>query len=439
MAMRGKSTRKKYDHAESVNTLFDKISAAAQTDPLGSEWLERLKPAALRKTAGWTKSIDAYLVGLAAAGHISSVELGELRASLALCIDSDATWSEFLYPLVWTACVAVVTLACRAISMDWWFIAAALGLMAVAGATWASRRAWLQPGNSANLGRWERPFVMGACALLVPLLTVIITLAVGMATQSFSIHRFNVDRMAFAADPQGFPMLRAFARKNFDVEVVLGDANDSWASTTVNLPSSSVASMSLSPGYCALSMYRDNVLRSFDPAGKQNQELWIQGVMMHEFGHCLDGLRDLPNFGEHAVRVHSIAPIDAKGVSDLQSYLAATEENTTKIWREALADTFAVGYWRLVAPGEAESLAASLRLRRSNAALGDSTHATMCWIDQAMHSVPPASEKDLFAWADHQRSVALCAINKPGKRISAFMKLKDYVSRLTIADNTTNR
>lgn len=434
MAMHRKSPKKKYNHTENVNALFAKICAAAQTDPLGSEWLERLKPSALRKAAGWTKSVDAYLVGLAAAGHISGVELGELRTSIALCTDSDATWPEFLYPLAWTACVAVVTLACRAISMDWWFIATMLGLMAAAGATWASRRTWLQPGNSANFNRWERPFVMGACALLVPALTVIITLAVGMAAQSFSIHRFNVDRMAFAADPQGFPMLRAFAKKNFDVDVVLGDANDSWASTTVNLPSSSVASMSLNLGYCELSMYRDNVLRSFEPTGKQNQTLWIQGVMMHEFGHCLDGLRDLPNFGEHTVKVHSIAPIDAKGISDVQSYLAATEEDSTKIWREALADTFAVGYWRLVAPGEAESLTANLRRRRSNAAQGDSTHATMCWIDQAMHSMPPASEKDLFTWADHQRSVAQCAIQKPGKRISAFVKLQQYVAHWAIAD-----
>ena len=137
--MRGKFIKPKYNHVESVNTLFDKIRAAAQTDPLGSEWLERLKPAALRKVAGWTKSVDAYLVGLAAAGHVSGVELGELRASVALCMDSDATWSEFIYPLAWTVCVAVATLACRAISMDWWFIAAMLGLTAIAGATWAIR------------------------------------------------------------------------------------------------------------------------------------------------------------------------------------------------------------------------------------------------------------------------------------------------------------
>ena len=432
MALRGKAP--KYNHAVSVNALFDKISTAAPASAVDAAWLDATKQAALRKSSGWKATVDAFLRGLAGAGHLSGVELGELRASLAQCTDSGAPWSEFVYPMGWTACVAVVTLACRAISMDWWLAAAMLGMMAAAGALWTWNRAWLKPGNSAKQARWDRPFVTAAGALLVPVITVLIALGAGFGAQSLSIYRFNVDRMAFAADPQGFPFLHAFARKNFDVDVVLGDATDSWASTTVNLPSASVASMSLSPGYCELSMYRDNVLRSFEPAGKSNQVLWVQGVMMHEFGHCLDGLRDLPSFGQHAVKVHSIAPIDAKGVSDLQTYLAATEEDSTKIWREALADTFAVGYWRLVAPGDAAGLAASLRQRRSYAAHGDSTHATMCWIDQAMQAPAPGSEKDLFTWADHQRSVASCAISKPSKA-GALTKIKAYLSRLTIANN----
>ena len=425
--MRGKSSKNKYKHVESVNALFDKLSSATPANALDGEWLGTLRQTALRKTSGWTSTIEAYLHGLAAAGHLSRDEFSKLRDSLFLC--SDGGWREIAYPVAWTACVAAVTITCCFLSIDWRVVSIMFGLTASAGAMWASQRAWSKRLSPA----WERPFVIGACALLVPFLTALIALGAGAAAQTYSMHRFNVDREAFATDPQEFPMLRTFAHQNFNVDVVLGNANDSWASTTVNLPNSSVASMSLSPGYCELNMYRDNVLRSFAPAGKQNQTLWIQGVMMHEFGHCLDGLHDLPNFGEHAVKVHSIAPIDAKGVSDVQSYLAATEENTTKIWREALADTFAVGYWRLVAPGEAANLAASLRLRRSNAAQGDSTHATMCWIDQAMHSMPPVSEKHLFTWADHQRSVASCTIEKPGKRISALVKLKKFVARLTIA------
>ena len=430
VAVRGKT--QKYNHAESVNALFDKIGIVTSAANVDAAWLDSLHRAALKKTAGWKRSVDALLHGLTAAGHVSGVKLADLRARLALCLDSDATLSEIFYPMAGMVCMVVVTLACQAISFKWWLIAA---MTAPAGALWARNRIWLQPGNSDRLSRWERPSIMVACAILVPMVTVIITLCVGISVQSLSIHQFNVDRIAFSADPHGFPFLRDFARRNFDVDVVLGDANNSWASTTMILPGASVASMSVNPGYCTLNMYRDNVLQSFKPAGKQNQVLWLQGVMMHEFGHCLDVLRDLPSFGVHAVKVHSIAPIDARGVSDVQTYLTATEQDSTKIWREALADTLAVGYWRLVAPAQASSLAASLRQRRSNSAQDDSTHATMCWIEQAMQAPAPVSEKDLFAWADHQRSVASCPISKPGKKTSVFTKLKAYFAHLTIVNN----
>lgn len=427
--MRGKSPKNKYKHVESVNALFDKISSVAPANSLDGEWLGTLRQTALRKTSGWTITIEAYLHGLAAAGHLSRDELGELRDSLLLCIDGG--WREIAYPLAWTACVSAVTITCCFLSIDWRVVSIMFGLTASAGAMWGSQRVWSKRRNPAKQSKWERPFVIGACALLVPMLTALTAFCVVATAQSYSLHRFNVDRTAFAADPQGFPVLRTFAFTNFNVDVVLGNADDSWALTTVNLPGASVASMSISPGYCELNMYRDNIFRSFEPTGKQNKMLWVQGVMMHEFGHCLDGLRDLPKFGEHSVRVYSIAPIDAKGINDLQSYLTATEEDSTKLWREAVADTFAVGYWRLVAPGEADSLAANLRLRRSNAARGDSTHATMCWIDHALKAAPPGSAKDLFAWADHQRSAAQCDIQKPG--ISRLVKFKNYLSGLTNA------
>ena len=130
------------------------------------------------------------------------------------------------------------------------------------------------------------------CALMVPALTYLIPMVVGLCVQWVSIEQFKADRSAFVADPQGFPMLRKLAREQYGVEVVLGDAEQSWASTTVNLPNASVASMALRPGYCHLSLHRANVLRGFEPVGQVDPALWVQGVMLHEFAHCLDGARD---------------------------------------------------------------------------------------------------------------------------------------------------
>lgn len=265
--------------------------------------------------------------------------------------------------------------------------------------------------------------MVGACALFVPALTYLIPMIVGLVVQWASIEQFKADRSAFMADPQGFPMLRQLAREQYGVEVVLGDAEQSWASTTVNLPNASVASMALRPGYCHLSLHRSNVLRGFEPVGQVDPALWVQGVMLHEFAHCLDGSRDTPAFGRRAVGARSVAPVDAPGVKDIEGLLEAGARPTTQLWREAVADIMAIGFWKLAAPGAAHDLVASLRQKRADAQQ-DSTHATMCWIDHANRAEPPTSTGTLFAWADHLRSTAPCPVNKPAQltRLQRWVK-----------------
>ncbi|WP_177194556.1 hypothetical protein [Nitrosospira briensis] len=43
-------------------------------------------------------------------------------------------------------------------------------------------------------------------------------------------------------------------------------------------------------------------------------------------------------------------------MKDLEDYLEAERHCTTGLWREAVADMFAVGYWKLTAPHAAEDL-----------------------------------------------------------------------------------
>ncbi|MFX7930401.1 hypothetical protein ABTK36_19790, partial [Acinetobacter baumannii] len=111
------------------------------------------------------------------------------------------------------------------------------------------------------------------------------------------------------------------ARKEYGVEVVLGNADQSWASTTVNLPNSSVASMALGPGYCQLNFHRGNILSGFEPVGRVDPVMWVQGVMIHEFAHCLDMARDTPPFGERDVGVRSLAPADVGKNMSVEAWL----------------------------------------------------------------------------------------------------------------------
>jgi hypothetical protein len=398
-------TKPKYSHVERVNALFDQIYKAA---PAGSDWLTALRQRALNKEVGWKSDADSYVNGLADAGAITPESAAACRDSLERCLDSDPGGREILLPMIWIAIVAAMTMSSQAIANDTAFITLLAVLTSAAGGLWASKRPWLDYRNDPRQQSWKRPIVIIVCAVLVTLLTYFIPFAVGLIIQRVSIEQFNADRAAFLSDQQGFPLLRKLAREQYGVEVVLGDAYRSWAPTTVNLPNSSVALMELQPGYCHLSMRRANTLRGFDPVSSVDSVLWVQGVMMHEFAHCLDGLRDMPIFGQKIVGTHSLAPVDAKKVRDLEGYLEAETHKSTQLWREAVADTFAVGYWKLTAPIAAGDLVASLRHKRANDAPQDATHATMCWIDYADRTDVPASTADLFEWADHLRTSAPC-------------------------------
>ncbi len=399
---------KRQSNTERIGKLFDEVKELAPAEIAKSAWFSTLKKDALRKNHGWKRRLEAYLQGLHNTKSLSSQKLAELCNSMAICSDDEMHWQEMVLVAVWILCVATVTIALRTYSIDGWFVLATGVLMTAVGAAWAYQR-WKLDTDKSGWQRWYQPAGITFWAATWTAVALFISFFAGEVAQKSAIARFKSDSARFQADPNGFPMIREFARVNFGVDVVLGDAEDSWSTTALNLPGASSASMSSSQGYCLLSMYRSNVLRSFAPQDGENAALWIQGVMMHELGHCLDISRDLPQIGGHTVHTYSIAPVDASGVTDVQSYVAATRKSDTKLWREALADTLEIGFWRLAAPGEAADMTANLRRKRTASAETDDIHATMCWIDHAWKADKPASTKDLLAWADRQRATAACS------------------------------
>ncbi|MDT1883195.1 hypothetical protein FPK44_20885, partial [Acinetobacter baumannii] len=113
---------------------------------------------------------------------------------------------------------------------------------------------------------------------------------------------------------------------------------------TINIPNASPASMQAASGYCILNLSPQNVLNTVPSL--VDKTLWVQGIMMHEFAHCLDRARDLPNKNSLTpLSTLSIAPEQAKKVTDIQSYLQIERSDQTQLWREAVSDIFAVGYW----------------------------------------------------------------------------------------------
>jgi hypothetical protein len=314
-------------------------------------------------------------------------------------------WSSLLLPIAWTAVVSSVTVVRGSLGGSTTPLIALLAASAVIGGLWAALLPWPGRGNVPRQEAWRRPFSICGTAVLASVLAVLIPSSVVPLARHLSIKEFNTARAIFLEDPQGFVFLQELARKDYGIEVVLGDAGQSWASTAL----ASAASMRIEPGYCTLSFAPANVLRGFDSvANEADKTALIQGVMMHEFAHCLDGSRDMPAFGENRVGTRSLAPGDASQVRTLREYLDADAHQATQLWREAVADVMAVGYWKLTAPDSAPGLIAGLRQKRAKTADSDPAHATMCWIDYANQFEAPKSAATLFGWADNLRGEALC-------------------------------
>lgn len=364
--------------------------------------------------------------GLAAVGTLSVDAATACHRLLEQCIGSEPAKREWILPVAWTAVVAGVTASGRAMFEDTLTLAVLGLLTAAAGSWWAITRPWLERRNAPRQRPWARAIAIGVVAVLTPGLAYLASWLVGNAMQQASVRQFNADRDAFLADPNGFPMLRRLAREQYGVEVVLGDAVQSWALTTLKGPGASPAWMQLRPGYCHLYLDRSNLLRAYRWEGEVDAALLVQGVMLHEFAHCLDVGRDTPALGRRAVETRSVAPVDASGVNDIEGWIEAGSRPATQLWREAVADIMKVGYWRLAAPGAAHDLIAHLRQTRATAKY-DTAHATMCWINAAEEAAPPSSAAALFSWADRLRSQAPCELSHRQEPTRAQQWLKSLV------------
>ncbi|VWB43037.1 hypothetical protein BLA15816_01953 [Burkholderia lata] len=226
---------------------------------------------------------------------------------------------------------------------------------------------------------------------------------------------FEEQRSAFLNDPQGFVAVRMYAMENFGKIVVLGDKSSNWANTTLMIPNASGANMAIRAGYCLLGFNEPTFESTFSAPSDVDAKRWQRGILMHEFGHCLDITRDLPPQSAAGIEHWSIAPQDIPAVHDLDSYLTVEGHRSTVLWREAFADIFAIGYWRMNDAKAAPTLAKALYNKRHQLAGDDKDHVTMCWIEFASsNKAPPlpVTDRGLLAWADAVRSSAPCMVKR---------------------------
>jgi hypothetical protein len=259
----------------------------------------------------------------------------------------------------------------------------------------------------AKLLSYDQALLSLLAASFMLLIAAGLSYSVTGVISDYSQKRFNEERTAFLKNPNEFPFIRDFARNVYGIDVLLGGTEDAWLLTSVslNIPGASPASMRYSSGHCVLNMNKSKTNESYKPKHPQDEEALMKGILIHEFGHCLDVSRDYPNFGQHVYKTHAISPVDKVKAIDAETYATAAEKLSTTLWREVFSDILQVGYWRLANPTRAQELAEEWRNHRFIKKVSDPGHASACWLDQLKTVADPADFKSLLEWADIQRTL----------------------------------
>ena len=94
--------------------------------------------------------------------------------------------------------------------------------------------------------------------------------------------------LAEVASARGlYPKIAALAKQAYNVDFLLADWRDGAAGTTFSFSGGSPALLELNPGSCVLQLNLAALQRSFHASGV-NQMHWVEGVLVHEFGLCVD-------------------------------------------------------------------------------------------------------------------------------------------------------
>lgn len=248
---------KRQSRIESVNVLFDRVGFFVPENSGDADWFAELRLRAHRRIPGWTSALDAYLHGLVASRLVPNETATEIRK----CLHRHELPGWLALPAVlvlaaYVASIAIFTVSCLAVSASSMQFIALFLIMTVGGGWGAAKIQWSNPDRNYLHDLFGRICLAAFLGVVLSFITFFTAYNVVKSAENWSKANFNTDLMAFTADPQGYVMLREFALSNYNAIVIVGDVNDSWASTTLDLPGASPASIGAAPGYCFMNMYR---------------------------------------------------------------------------------------------------------------------------------------------------------------------------------------
>lgn len=248
---------------------------------------------------------------------------------------------------------------------------------------------------------------------LVPFLMFLLSFGFVWCVKMLEKKQFNKDHIAAIIPGSNFSQLQKFAKVNYNTPLELGDFNESWALTSLDIPQASPASLRSGTGYCTINMSKISMQTMYKETKTDlSYKDWEMLILAHELSHCLDRATDVPGeLGQPLKALNSIAPSVRSYVNmtDISTFLIAEKSAKTQLWREAYADLFAVGFMSLNAKYDAAALREAL-IKYRNSRKGDTTHYTSCWLQYSKSQPFPQKGTDVYAWANTIRLKAPCEL-----------------------------
>lgn len=249
---------------------------------------------------------------------------------------------------------------------------------------------------------------------VVPLLMFLLSYGFVWCFKTLEKKQFNHDHIAAMVPGSNFNQLQKFAKENYNAPLVLGDFNESWALTSLDIPQASPASLRSSTGYCLVNMSKTSMNTMYKEAKTDvSYNDWEMLILAHELSHCLDRATDVPGeLGQPLKALNSIAPSDRSKVKmdDVSTFVTAESSGKTQLWRESYADLFAVGFMSLDPKYDTAALRESLIKLREKRKAQDPTHNSVCWLQYSKSQPFPQKGSDVYSWANNIRIKAACEL-----------------------------
>lgn len=204
---------------------------------------------------------------------------------------------------------------------------------------------------------------------------------------------------------------KEFLKENYNLPLLLSKKKNIWLNTYTNLSGAtgSPASIYPNPHICGLIYSDRNVNRWLSIDDEVFNSVMKRFVVIHEIGHCVTIGKDylgITNSGELTSEKRSIPSSERDKIRDVEDIEKNGDSQSTQLYREGLADTFAIGFARINHPNEIKQIYDYMVKKRHG---GSVIHRTGCWLKYAVEAEMPNSNADLRDWSYRQVENSGCS------------------------------